>query len=246
MEPAWVAAIAAGISSVVASVSAGAAVWSARNGKRTLARADADSRARTRPMVAAELRDEPYAPATQLLVIKNYGPTIARNVTVTFDPPLGDPPPEQEHESVAPFLKRRYAKPIPALVPGMELDNIYYDGTTDGRDNRNPFPDQVTVTIELDAPDGERYVDRFELDVSVIRNRTFVTSSTHPEQRMKQAVTALKRINESLSRIARALPADRYAGAPQEWRAELERRLLGKPTEGPPAVDEDHDGATKS
>jgi hypothetical protein len=39
-------------------------------------------------MMAAELRDHPYVKATQLLVIKNYGPSIARNVTVTFDPEI--------------------------------------------------------------------------------------------------------------------------------------------------------------
>lgn len=154
MDPVWIAGAAAVVSSF-------AAIWSATNGNRTLQRSDRDSQARTRPMVAAELRDEPYAVATQLLVIKNYGPTIARNVQVTFDPPLGAPAPGKAYESVASFLKNRYAKPIPALMPGMELDNIYFDGDEEGM-NREPFPDQVTVTIELDAQDEKHYVDKFE------------------------------------------------------------------------------------
>ncbi len=199
MDPVWIAGGAAVISS-------GAAIWSATNGNRTLKRADRDSQARTRPMVAAELRDEPHATTTQLLVIRNYGPTIARNVVVSFDPPLGDPPPEKAHESVAPFLKRRYSRPIHVLVPGTELDNIYFDGEDDGNGgliNSEPFPDQVTVTIEFDAPDGERYCDLFELDVDLIRQRTYVTSSRHPEERLKQAVKALEQIDKSLVKIAR-------------------------------------------
>ncbi|GAA1995351.1 hypothetical protein [Amycolatopsis minnesotensis] len=75
MDPAWIAGAAAVISS-------GAATWTATNGNRTLKRSDRDSQARTRPMVAAELRDEPYKQATQLPVIKNYGPAAALVVVI--------------------------------------------------------------------------------------------------------------------------------------------------------------------
>jgi hypothetical protein len=83
-------------------------------------------------MVAAKLRNEHYVQGMQLLVIKNYGTTVARNVKVSFDPPLDAPAPEKAHQSVAPFLKRRYAKPIPSLAPGQELDNIYFSDEDDG------------------------------------------------------------------------------------------------------------------
>jgi hypothetical protein len=226
MDPAWIAGAAAVISS-------SAAIWSATNGNRTLKRSDRDSQARTRPMVAAELRDEPYAPGTQLLVIKNYGSTVARNVKVTFDPPLSDPPPEKMHQSVAPFLKRRYAKPIPSLVPGQELDNIYFSGESDGAGgwkNREPHPDQVRVTIELDASDRAHYIDHFDLDVNLIRDRTMVTSSRHPDERLKQAVKALENIHKTLVQIARAKPNAKQA---QELtgQAELLERLVDRLSE---------------
>lgn len=228
MDPAWIAGTAAVISS-------GAAIWAVTNGNRTLKRSDRDSQARSRPMVAAELRDEPYATATQLLVIKNYGPTVARNVKVTFDPPLGDPAPEKAHESMAPFLKRRYAKPIPSLVPGQELDNIYFDGECAGAGgwkNREPHPDQVRVTVELDAPDGARYIDHFDLDVNLIRDRTMVTSSRHPEERLKRAVKALEDINKTLIRVAGAAPTARRAQEAAEQNAALIERMLGPSSEG--------------
>jgi hypothetical protein len=227
MDPVWIAGGAAVISS-------GAAIWSATNGNRTLRRSDRDSQARTRPMVAAELRDEAYARGVQLLVIKNYGPTVARNVKVIFDPPLGDPASEKEHQSVAPFLKRRYAKPISSLVPGQELDNIYFDGESDGAGgfkNRDPHPDQVRVTIELDAPDGAHYVDHFDLDVNLIRDRTMVTSSRHPEERLKQAVKALEGINKTLARIAQTAPKARQARQTAEENASLIERRLGRSRE---------------
>lgn len=200
IEPAWIAGGAAVVSSC-------AAIWSATNGNRTLKRSDRDSQARTRPMVAAELRDVPYVRGTQLLVIKNYGPTVARDVMVTFEPPLPDPLPDAAHKSLGVFLKARYEKPIPTLVPGMELDNIYFDGIDDdngGWKNNDPFPDAFTVVISSTAPDGQRYTDRFALDVGLIRNRTFATSSKHPEERLTQAVKHLDKISKSLVSLARS------------------------------------------
>ncbi|WP_410562297.1 hypothetical protein [Amycolatopsis sp. cmx-4-61] len=198
MEPAWIAGIAAIVSS-------GAAIWSATNGNRTLKRADRDSQARTRPMVAAQLERRPHVPRTQFLLIKNYGPTIARNVAVTFEPPLQDPAPAKEPQSVAPFLKRRYSKPIPVLVPGTELDNVYF-WTTDGRTNQEPFPDQVRVAIDFDGPDGEHYRDYFDLDVMLLRSRSDSVSSTHPDQVLKEAVKQLTAIRSALDYIASSLP----------------------------------------
>ncbi len=123
-------------------------------------------------MVTAELRDVPYVAASQAFVVRNYGPTIARNVKVTFDPEIPDPDPDKVDQSAIPYLKRRYANPIPVFTPGMELDNIWYSGRPaadgGGWTNALPIPDQVTVDIEYEAPDGTRYMDQFLLDTHII------------------------------------------------------------------------------
>jgi hypothetical protein len=199
VDPVWIAASAA-------IISAGAATWSSRNGNRTLRRAELDSQARSRPSVVAELRDEPYARATQLLVIKNYGPSVARDVAVTFDPPLPDPSSSIVGESTTPFLKSRYAKPIAVLAPGAELDNIYFAGkqSSDGSGwvNFEPLPDKVTVTIRYAAPDDCQYTDEYRLDVGVIRNKTYVSGGTlHPATQAKERLVTLKKIEKSLHNI---------------------------------------------
>lgn len=150
-------------------------------------------------MVAAELRDHPYAP-TQILVIRNYGPTIARDVQVTFEPPIPDPEPSEAAQSVTPFLKRRYEKPIPALTPGMELDNLWYVGrpSADGSINVEPTPDQVTVHLSYTGPDGSRYEDSFPLDVEIIKQRTYSESSTSPQSQTKEALKLLKGIEQAV------------------------------------------------
>lgn len=156
-------------------------------------------------MVAADLRDHPSVPATHILVIKNFGPTVARNVAVTFHPPLPDPPAHREHESVTPYLKKRYAKPIPTIVPGMELGNIYFSGRPapdGGWQNYEPQPDQIRVTIDLDAPDGAHYTDHFDLDVNLIRNKTTAISSGSPVKQRADVVKSNGEIARSLDKLA--------------------------------------------
>jgi hypothetical protein len=199
MGPGWLAAGAA-------CVGAAAACYAAINGSRTLARARQDRRDRGRPMMAAELRDAPYVPATQYLVVRNYGPTIARNVRVTFEPEIPDPDPERADESVTPFIKRRYAETIPVITPGMELDNIWFSGRPGGSGgwlNDEPIPDKSIVHIAYDGPDGTRYADEFPIDVGLIRNRTYTTSSDEPHRLAKDGLKVLKSIQAALERLGK-------------------------------------------
>jgi hypothetical protein len=161
-------------------------------------------------MIAAQLRDEPSLVSVQTLVITNFGPTIARNVSVTFDPPIPDPSPDRAAQSLTPYLKKRYAKPIPVLIPGAELDNVYFVGGEgqDARKNREPTPDQVTVQISYEGPDEAPYTEKFPLDVDLIRQRTYGTSSDSPEAQAKRAVEALKSIDKTLTRLRRELAPD--------------------------------------
>jgi hypothetical protein len=181
-------------------VASGAAVTAATSGVRTFRQNRRDSKARNRPMVAAELREVPYVKGTQILVVRNYGPSIARGVRVTFEPEIPDP--DDPSTSVTPFLKRRYANPIPVLTPGMELDNVYFSGQQEGGSwvNREPTPEQVTVTIEYENDTGDRFKDEFPLDTNLIRNRTYSESSASPEAQMKVLAKSVKTLADLAAR----------------------------------------------
>ena len=210
VEPAWLAAGAACAAAV-------AAWFAAINGSRTLRQARRDSKARSRPMVVAELRSPPYTHGTQALVITNYGPSIARNVRVTFDPEIPDPAPEKATKSWTPFLKRRYASPISVLTPGMELDNLYFVGRPGANgqfENNEPTPPQVTVTISYDGPDETPYRDTFDLDIGLLRQRTYAESSTSPEGQAKEALKLLKRIQQALVDRSKSMPAQETEARP--------------------------------
>lgn len=192
---------ASSIAAGAACAGAGAAWLAALVGVRTLRGARRDSRERSRPMVAAELRDDAHAAATQLLIVRNYGPSVAFDVKVTFDPPIPDP--EDPATSVTPFLKRRYADRIPALTPGMELDNVWFAGSPDGANgwrNDEPTPDRCDVTIACRSSDGVEYKDTFPIDVGLIRQRTHVSSSTSPDAQRKEMLKAIKGIEAALKK----------------------------------------------
>ena len=180
-----------------------AAMIAAASGVRTLRQSRRDSKARSRPMVAAELRDVPNVKGTQILVVRNYGPAIARNVRVSFEPEIPDP--QDPATSVTPFLKRRYAFPIPVLTPGMELDNVYFSGQQEGGSmvNREPTPDQTTVTIAYENDTGDEFVDAFPLDTGLIRNRTYVESSASPEAQLKALAKSVKTLADIATRADR-------------------------------------------
>jgi hypothetical protein len=60
------------------------------------------------------------------------------------------------------------------------------------------MPDTCTVRIAYDAPDGTRYDDEFPIDVGVIRDRTYVTSSGDPVEIAKGILKTLKGIESKL------------------------------------------------
>ena len=176
-------------------VAATAAVAASAVGIQTLRRNKRDSQSRSRPMVGAELQPDGYAAGTVHLIIRNYGQAVARNVKVTFEPPL---PQTDGNTTMIPFIERRYANAIPTLMPGTELSNVWpYDS-----DDDNGMPEKVTVIIESVSADKglfgnpDRYRDEFILDMNVIKQRTYVSSSASPDGR-------LKAISESLKTIAK-------------------------------------------
>lgn len=156
-------------------------------------------------MVVAEFRDAYPSRGSLYLVIRNYGPSVARDVQVTFDPVIPDPLPERAHQSVIPFLKRRYEHPITTLTPGTELTNVYYSGTPGENgnfENWENVPDQVTVTIRYTSADQRQsYEDSYPLDVELIKNSTSVTSSESVESKVKEISRSLKEIAKSVEGI---------------------------------------------
>lgn len=176
-----------------------------------------DSTNRTRPAMVAEFRIAPDSDSVLDLVVRNAGASTARQVKVTFDPPIDNLPRSDEH---GPFMTnhtaKRYRKTIPVVVPGQEFANIWwtarYVENSDQAANGEPTPDEVVVTIEYDGPaQGWRrtkhYRDDFPLSIESMTLTTFSLSNTSMKGRMRtladnssSLVAAVKSISKALNR----------------------------------------------
>lgn len=207
-----------------AAVAGAVAAWyAAINAARTLKSARKDSLNRSRPYVTAELRTREYSDTTAILVVRNYGQSEARNLRVTFDPPIPDPPAAEASSSTIPYLKRRYAKAI-TLTPGQELDSVYAFATP--QQFPQP-PDLVTAHLSYEGPSGESYTSVFDLDMEVIRTGTFVRSSTDPAVLMQKAVEYLKTVADSVKGELEVITETRneYAARQEASRQQREKQV---------------------
>lgn len=205
---AWGAAVGGGATLVAAT----AGVFAAVAAVRALRAAKRDSRDRSRPMVGALLtRDDHPTSVTADLVVRSYGQSVAYNVEVSFSPALVDVGTTSGQRTFVPTLLSRYSKPIPNLMPGVELRNLWFapgeskDGVVQ---NDEPIPDVVEATIKYrDRPasdaKGNHYVDTFVLDIPVLRGDVRKTYTDDHLGLHKRSTKALESYAPALSRVAR-------------------------------------------
>ncbi len=161
----------------------------------TLVALKRDSADRTRPVLIAELRAAVLTHDAEFIV-RNVGQSVARNVHVTFDPPLPGPDADDPGYST-PFLQRRYSRVIPTFPPGMVMDNHYQDA--DDRDE--PTPDDFTVTISYCDAHGRTYTDSYDLTINVLLDQTAARRGGDDDEAMRgRTVEALEAIARGIGR----------------------------------------------
>lgn len=188
-ESGWIAlgSLAAVVTALFTAAMAIAIIVTAVYAKRTLVAARDDSRARTRPALAAYLERELLSHGAILLVIKNFGPSSATEVRVAFDPPA----PGAEEVAALPdsdmtkWLYQRFQAPVPNWAPGWSTSNVIRAG-------QDPL-DPLTVTLSYIGPDGTPYEERFPLHPDHILKETTSTPSKtdNPIELGQQGVSAL-------------------------------------------------------
>ncbi|MGW5388298.1 hypothetical protein [Nocardia sp. NPDC003963] len=147
---------------------------------RTLRHSRRATQRTTRPMMIASL--QPSGTKVAGLTVSNAGPSIARNVSVSFDPPLPEHEKTSEGEtSILPWIRRRYSKPIPAWAPGYTARNSFLI-VGDQRDehgravNIDGISRDTEIIFEYQDDDGNCYSDRFSLDPTLLEGETWSVS----------------------------------------------------------------------
>ncbi|MGW0037505.1 hypothetical protein [Gordonia sp. NPDC003376] len=130
-----------------------------------------------RPMMVAVL--SPTGKMSAGLVVSNAGPSIARDVKVSFDPPLPTHDTTDDgQQSIIPFVRNRYSKSIAAWAPGYVARNAFLilgdEKDEQGRPtNVDGIPRETDIVFEYQDDDGNLYADRMSLDPTLIEGETW-------------------------------------------------------------------------
>lgn len=197
------------INSIGTSLGAVAAVAAASFAGWGIQRTTSDNRAKAQPFMLAELAQSEHSENTIRLLVRNAGKTPARNVRVSFDPPI----PDGEENSHGWVLHERYGQPIAMFAPGQQFSNSWWLSDFSLRDpssrNIHQLPNEVEVTISYTGIDDTELSDVFELNARLLLLEGRAVSSNSVLGRLetiaKSNRDSARSIKTFLPRIARAL-----------------------------------------
>jgi hypothetical protein len=99
------------------------------------------------------------------LSVANTGPSMARNVRFTFDPPLRSSLAQEQISS----LKMLGPEGIPTLPPGKVMTTVF--DSFPQREAEGGYDDAYNVKVAYDGERGRSYSDEIVLDLGVYRDR---------------------------------------------------------------------------
>ncbi|MFD6344719.1 hypothetical protein ACFWF9_08330 [Streptomyces roseolus] len=155
---------------VVAVVAALIAVWQASiargTAKRQLKLSERIHREQNEPYVIVDIQPDPLHGAL-LLVIENTGPTVARDVRISCDPPLESGwAPRQGEPDLTQVMQEVLGRRIPILPPHRRLTFLF--------DNKNRFqndllPRVYTFTVDANGPEGKVETAQYIVDLDAVK-----------------------------------------------------------------------------
>lgn len=121
--------------------------------------------AQTRPFVVIDLDSSAHTLFD--LVVKNIGPTLARDVHFEFDPPI-----KSTDDDLDPNKIKIFRDGISTLAPGKEIRTLFDKGPAR---HRSDLPDTYEVTVTYADQTGKRrYVEKIDLDFGLYWDRLTV------------------------------------------------------------------------
>lgn len=167
----------------------------------TLMRAGLDSASRTRPYVVVEFDVPEYRYKRIDLVVRNTGPTAARDLGVTFDPPFEE---SEDLSRLGSFVAQRYRDRLPVLGPGQVLRSILIVDTDD--DSKSDVPSVLTARVSYGSPWWRRrYCDTFVLNRIVYTSQVFSESSDSEKNSLKKIASATEKLPNAHRDLVRQL-----------------------------------------
>lgn len=142
----------------------------------------------SRPFVIVDIRSSAAATHLLDLVIENAGQTVARDVRVSFTPPLRSASEHVDLESTALLTEG-----IPMLPPGRQV-KAFFDAATDRKGQDLPMRHDVEVALK-DYRGRPQEVQRYVIDLAHLYGLSNIT-----EYGMHDAAKALREIQKSVKK----------------------------------------------
>ncbi|MGS2616044.1 hypothetical protein ACVCAH_16200 [Micromonospora sp. LZ34] len=201
-----VSAIAAVLAALFAGSQAIAARRQARYGEAQLELAEKVQKDQAQSYVFADLCPDEHDPQKILLLVQNVGATVARNVRVTFNPPL---------QSVAkPDFKDAEVLrgPISTLPPGRKIQWFFDIGF---RIFESPeTPRRYTVRINADGPFGPVEELTYDIDLNDIgQSDAAAPTPKRIADELRKAREALEKIARSQAPVGQVVPPQSLPGS---------------------------------
>jgi hypothetical protein len=135
-------------------------------GRRQLKEARELREAQTRPFVIIDLGSSAHTLFD--LVVKNIGPTLARDVRFEFDPPI-----RSTDGDLDPNKLKMFREGISTLAPGKEIRTLFERGPAR---HKSDLPDTYEVTVAYTDQTGKRaYEEKIDLDFGIYWDRQTVS-----------------------------------------------------------------------
>lgn len=167
----------------------------------TLMRAGLDSASRSRPYVVVEFDVPEHGYKRIDLVVRNSGPTAARDLSVTFDPQFED---IEDNLRLGVFVARRFRNRVPVLGPGQALRSILMVDTED--ESKSDVPESLTATVSYGSPWWRRrYRDTFVLTRVIYTSQVFSESSGSERSSLQKIATAAGKWESGNTELLRQL-----------------------------------------
>lgn len=149
------------------------------------------------PYVWADIQPDMQQGTVMHVAVGNSGPTVARNVRVTFDPPL---PAGQQQSDKVESVQRTLAKGLRSLAPNRVIRwtlGAGYDLLS------SDAPQVRTVRVEGDGPHGPLPILEIEIDISEWRQARDAPDGSlhHVRGAVKDLSRAVGNIDKTMRRV---------------------------------------------
>jgi hypothetical protein len=182
---------------VVAVVAAVISAWQAhiarRSASQQLALAQRIHREQNEPYVIVDIQPE-LSSGGIVLVIENAGPTVARNVRISCDPPLESGwAPAEGQPDLTRVIQEVLARTMPMLPPGRRLTFLL---DNQERFQNTDLPRVYTFTVNADGPAGAVETLEYTVDLDAM---AWVLLESRPTKQLELKLAGIEQAVRGLS-----------------------------------------------